>query len=132
MKSEYKICKLALSVKNFFVGHTAYRLSPPTLTMISSSVISAKLSKEPFLPATDYWIPAEKYDILAFETSAGESAVVQKREFTGNLPHEYNFTGLKNYTMYSFYAHYYGQINGSNTYNIITSSSEMRTDENGE
>ena len=98
--------------------------------MINSTAITATLTSTPYIPPRDNWTYVDKYDMLYFETNNPTPSVV-KLEFTGSLPKTIHATNLKKYTDYSFYAHYYGYIDGTIEYHIITDGIVMKTDEDG-
>ena len=97
--------------------------------MINSTAISAYYRAVPFLPPRDTWSYIQRQDILFHRNGVDDP--VQAMTVNGTLPQTVVVTGLKKYTEYLFYAHYYGKINGQD-HNIITRySAAVRTDEDG-
>ena len=97
--------------------------------MINSTSISVTLPSTPYLPPKDNWTYVQNHEILYQRSGIVETP--QKLTVSGALPQTINATGLKKYTDYVFYAHYFGKINGEDQ-NIITRYSVvMRTDEDG-
>ena len=97
--------------------------------MKNSTVISVTLPSTPYLPPKDNWTYVQSSEVLYHRSGIVETP--QKLTVSGALPQTINATGLKKYTDYVFYAHYFGKINGEDQ-NIITRYSVvMRTDEDG-
>ena len=101
----------------------------PIPTMINSTAISIQLPSTPYLPPKDNWAYIQKHEILYHRSGVQEAP--QKLTISGALPQTIVATGLKKYTDYVFYAHYFGTIN-SEVQNIITGySAVVKTDEDG-
>ena len=97
--------------------------------MINSTAISVQLPSTPYLPPKDQWTYVQNHEVLFHRKGVEETP--QKIIVNGALPKTVIATGLKKYTEYVFYAHYFGTINNTNQ-NIITAySAAVRTDEDG-
>lgn len=97
--------------------------------MVNSTAISAQLPSTPFLPPRDNWTYVATHEVLYFNVS--DESRVFKIAVAGSLPKTVIATGLKKYTDYTFYAHYYGYLNGTEHHHIITRGITMKTDEDG-
>ena len=97
--------------------------------MLSSTAISVRLPSTPYLPPINNWTYVERHEILYHRSGIKETP--NKLTVVGALPQTVIASGLKKYTDYVFYAHYYGKINGEDQ-NIITRySAIIRTNEDG-
>ena len=102
---------------------------PPVPLVINSTTISVTLPSTPYLPPEDAWTYVQNQEVLYHRSGINE--IPMKLTVSGALPQTINATGLKKYTDYVFYAHYFGKINGEDQ-NIITRYSVlMKTDEDG-
>ena len=124
---------LIASLTAIFISHTsadtASSLPPPIPAMINSTAISVTLPSTPYLPPKDNWTYVQASEVLYHRSGIVE--IPQKLTVRGALPQTINATGLKKYTDYVFYAHYFGKINGE-VQNIITKySAVVKTDEDG-
>ena len=130
----YCSCKLTLiEFTAIFFFHTsadtASSLPPPVPVMTNSTAISVTLPSTPYLPPKDGWTYAQAGEILYHRSGIVDAP--QKLTVSGALPQTINATGLKKYTDYVFYAHYFGNINRKDQ-NIITRySAVVKTDEDG-
>ena len=97
--------------------------------MVNSTVISVQLPSPPSLPPKDQWTYVQNHEVLFHRTGVEETP--QKITVNEALPKTVNATGLKKYTEYVFYAHYFGTINGEDQNIITTYSAAVRTDEDG-
>ena len=97
--------------------------------MVNSTAISVTLSLTPYLPPKDNWTYVQNHEILYQRSGIVETP--QKLTVSGALPQTINATGLKKYTDYVFYAHYFGKINGEDQNIISRYSVVMKTDEDG-
>ena len=108
---------------------TASSIPPPVPAMINSTAISVTLPSTPYLPPKDGWTYAQASEVLYHRSGIVEAP--QKLTVSGALPQTINATGLKKYTDYLFYAHYFGNMNRKDQ-NIITRySAVVKTDEDG-
>ena len=112
-----------------FTVETALSVPTPIPMMINSTAISAQLPSTPFLPPRDNWTYVARHEVLYFKV--GDESTVSKLEVTGSLPKTVVATGLKKYTDYTFYAHYFGYLDGTKDHHIITRGVTMKTDEDG-
>ena len=97
--------------------------------MVNSTAISVQLPSAPFLPPKDQWIYVQNHDLLFHRNGVEETP--QKITMNGALPKTVIATGLKKYTEYVFYAHYFGTISSEDQNIITTYSAPVRTDEDG-
>ena len=97
--------------------------------MVNSTAISVTLPSTPYLPPKDNWTYVQIHEVFYHRHGVAETS--QKLTVSGALPQTVVASGLKKYTDYVFYAHYFGKINGEDQ-NIITQYSVlMKTDEDG-
>ena len=119
----YNICTFFISAE------TAKNISLPIPTMINSTSISVKLPATPYLPPKDNWSYTGNTEILYHRSGVVENP--SKLTVSGTLPQTIFANGLKKYTDYVFYAHYFGKIDGQD-HNIVTRYSVVvKTDEDG-
>ena len=97
--------------------------------MINSTAISAQLPSTPFLTPLDQWKYVQNHEVLYHRKGVEETP--QKITVNGALPKTVTATGLKKYTEYVFYAHYFGTISSKDQNIITTYSAPVRTDEDG-
>ena len=111
------------------LAETEKSLPLPIPTMFNSTTISVTLPSTPNLPPKDNWVYVQNHEV--FYHRSGVEETPKKLTVSGALPQTVIASGLKKYTNYVFYAHYYGKINGGNQ-NIITGySTAVKTDEDG-
>ena len=119
---------LLIVILSNLIAEIAKSIPSPIPTMINSTAISVQLPSTPYLPPKDQWTYVQNSEVL-FRTHFAEAP--QKIIVNGTLPKTVIVSGLKKFTIYEFYAHYFGTINGEDQ-NIITSySAKVRTDEDG-
>ena len=119
----YNICAYVISAE------TKKNISLPIPTMINSTSISVTLPSTPHLPPKDNWAYVQNHEILYHRSGIVENP--SKLTIIGALPQTVIAKGLKKYTDYVFYAHYFGKIDGKDQ-NIITRySAVVKTDEDG-
>ena len=123
------MCFLIERYSRDFLAETAKSIPLPIPTIINSTAIAVELPSIPFLPPRDQWTYVQNNEVLFHRKGVEETP--QKITGNGNLPKTVIVTGLKKYTEYVFYAHYFGTINNTDQ-NIITAySAPVRTDEDG-
>ena len=99
------------------------------MTVLNSSAIQVRLASNANLYPKDRWQPQEKYEIACY--GKNEATLLKQFNLTGRLPQERILTGLKNYTTYRCYAHYFGSLPEGVQYNIVSNSRKAQTSENG-
>ena len=110
-------------------AETGKSLPLPIPTMTNSTAISVKLPTTPYLPPTDNWTYVQNHEVLYHRSGVQETP--QKLTISGALPQTVVATGLKKYTDYVFYAHYFGTINTEDQNIISGYSMIVKTDEDG-
>ena len=120
---------LSSFIRFYSTAEIAKSIPLPIPTMINSTAISIQLPSTPYLPPKDQWTYVQNHEVLFHRKGVEETP--QKITVNEALPKTVIATGLKKYTEYVFYAHYFGTINGEDQNIITTYSAAVRTDEDG-
>ena len=103
-------------------------IHPPALAVTNSTAILVKVGP-PSLPSGDNWTYANAYDIVYQDVAASYPKITLP--VTDELPSNRFVVNLRKNALYRFHVHYYGYVDGSIEYNVISRRGMVKTDEDG-
>ena len=103
------------------------KIPTPIVTVISSTSVSVKIPSLPTMPTGDLWSSTSAYHVVYWTNYESKKMMAA----TGAVPLTKIVKDLAKFTSYAVSLHFYGKIDSSIEYNLISQAVTVTTLEDG-